>query len=264
MQKRGQSTHLEHALPRFCINLGADVNFDVMMEGSVTKLLSNMVQQFVQLIHQKNHLRRTLQNGNSDFSTKFTATSGLSGGETDPAAQRSDNASPKTSQVANKRNLKGKSNLMLAISTFGYQILRYPHFAELCWVTSKLKEGPVADINGPWKGWPFNSCIIRPYDATEGTAVACSPGNVKTEEKYGLVRGLVAVGLSAYKGLYESAREVSFEIRKVLEILVGQINVKIQAGKDKYDYVRILSQVSYLEDLVNSWAYSLQRYSISL
>lgn len=265
VQERCWSTNLEHASPRFCINLGADINFDVVMKQSVTKLSSNLVQQFVELIHQKIHLPRTLHYGNSDCTTKCNPGSLLSGeGETDPAAQRSDSSLPKTSQVSNKRNLKGKSNLMLAILAFGYQILRYPHFAELCWVTSKLKDGPAADISGSWKGWPFNSCIIRPYDGTEGAAIACGPGNVKTEQKYGLVRGLVAVGLSAYKGMYGSAKEVSFEIRRVLEILVGQINEKIVAGKDKYDYVRILSQVSYLEDLVNSWAYSLQRYYFTL
>ncbi|KAK4767843.1 hypothetical protein SAY87_002984 [Trapa incisa] len=253
------STNSEHAFPRFCINLGADVNFDVVMERSVAKLSNNLVQQYVQLIHQKIQLRRPLQDGNSDSTMKCSPGNVLSGGgETDPASQRSDNSLTKALQVSNKRNLKGKSNLMLAISAFGYQILRYPHFAELCWVTSKLKDGPIADIGGPWKGWPFNSCIIRPYTTTEEMTTACGPGNVKTEEKYGLVRGLMAVGLSAYKGMYGSAKEVSFGIRRVLEILVGQINAKIQAGKDKYGYVRILSQVSYLEDMVNSWAYSLQ------
>ncbi|KAI9078461.1 hypothetical protein K1719_039557 [Acacia pycnantha] len=71
-----------------------------------------------------------------------------------------------------RKPVKQKSTLLLAISTFGYQISRFPHFAELCWVTSKLKEGPSADV-----------------------------------------------------------REVSSEIRKVLEILVGKINTKVQAGR---------------------------------
>jgi hypothetical protein len=91
-------------------------------------------------------------------------------------------------------------------------------------------------------------------------AAACSSGNIKSKERSGLVRGLLAVGLSAYKGEYNSLREVSFEVRKVLELLVGQVNEKIQAGKDRYQYVRLLSQVAYLEDVVNSWAYALQRY----
>ncbi|XP_031405064.1 uncharacterized protein LOC116213998 [Punica granatum] len=259
VQRRCQSSHSENALPRFSINLGVDIDFDMVIKRSVAKLSSNMVEHFVQLVHQKTLLHATSKYGNSDCSTKHIPNGGLAGeGELDPIAQRSDDSSVKASQIANKRNLKGKSSLMLAISAFGYQILRYPHFAELCWVSSKLKEGPVADIRGPWKGWPFNSCIIRPYGATEETVIASSPGNVKSEEKYGLVRGLVAIGLSAYRGIYESAKEVSFEIRQVLEILVGQISMKIQAGKDMYDYFRILSQVSYLEDLVNSWAYSLQ------
>ncbi|KAJ6724260.1 P-LOOP CONTAINING NUCLEOSIDE TRIPHOSPHATE HYDROLASES SUPERFAMILY PROTEIN [Salix viminalis] len=158
----------------------------------------------------------------------------------------------------NNRSLKGKSIMLLAISTFGYQVLRYPHFAELCWFTSKLKEGPCADVSGPWKGWPFNSCIIRPCNSLDKVAAACSSGNLKSKERSGVVRGLLAVGLSAYKGEYNSLREVSFEVRKVLELLVEQVNEKIQAGKDRYQYVRLLSQVAYLEDVVNSWAYALQ------
>ncbi|KAJ4982158.1 hypothetical protein NE237_032995 [Protea cynaroides] len=158
----------------------------------------------------------------------------------------------------NNRTSKGKSNLMLAISSFGFQILRYPHFAELCWATSKLKEGPCTDINGPWKGWPFNSCIVRPDNSLEKVAVGLSSSNIKSKENSGLVRGLIAVGLLAYEGFYSSVREVSFEVRKVLELLVGQINARIEGGKDRYQFLRLLSQVAYLEDMVNSWAYTLQ------
>ncbi|XP_010260348.1 PREDICTED: uncharacterized protein LOC104599487 [Nelumbo nucifera] len=158
----------------------------------------------------------------------------------------------------NSRTLKGKSSLLVAISTFGYQILRYPHFAELCWVTSKLKEGPCADINGPWKGWPFNSCIIRPNNLLEKVSVGGNSSSLKNKENFGLVRGLIAIGLLAYKGVYSSVREVSFEVRKVLELLVGQVNSKIQGGKDRYRFIRLLSQVAYLDDMVNSWAYMLQ------
>ncbi|XP_043698853.1 uncharacterized protein LOC122649680 [Telopea speciosissima] len=158
----------------------------------------------------------------------------------------------------NNRILKGKSSLLFAISSFGFQILRYPHFAELCWATSKLKEGPCTDINGPWKGWSFNSCIVRPNNSLEKVAVGLSSSNIKSKENSGLVRGLIAVGLLAYEGFYSSVREVSFDVRKVLDLLVGEINARIQAGKDRYQFLRLLSQVAYLEDMVNSWAYMLK------
>lgn len=73
-----------------------------------------------------------------------------------------------------------------------------------------------------------------------------------------MVRGLIAIGLLAYRGKYSSVREVSAEVRKVLELLVEQINDKIRNGRDRYQFVRLLSQVAYLDDMVNSWVYSLQ------
>lgn len=166
----------------------------------------------------------------------------------------------KVPPTSNSKSLKGKSTVLLAISTLGYQILLYPHFAELCWVTSKLDEGPCADVSGPWRGWPFNSCIIHPNNSHDRVVVSCSSGGIKSREASGLVRGLIAVGLSAYRGVYKSVTEVSHDVRKVLEILIEKINTKIQAGKDRYQYFRILTQVAYLEDMVNNWAYMLLRY----
>ena len=103
----------------------------------------------------------------------------------------------------------------------------------------------------------FNSCITRPSNSLEKVPISCSPSNTRSKEKFGLVRGLVSVGLSAYRGAYASLREVCLEVRKVLELLVNQINAKIQSGKDRYEFGRILSQVACLEDMVNSWAYTL-------
>ncbi|KAK1321015.1 ATPase family AAA domain-containing protein [Acorus calamus] len=124
---------------------------------------------------------------------------------------------------------------------------------------ARLKEGPSADIHGPWKGWPFNSCIVRPPSSSDKVAMGSYPGNEKNKENFSIVRGLIAVGLLAYRGLYSSVLEVSREVRNVLELLLGEINSKILGGKDKYRFIRLLSQVAYLEDMVNSWAYSFQR-----
>ncbi|KAK8615137.1 hypothetical protein V6N13_068921 [Hibiscus sabdariffa] len=258
-----RKTTLEHTVPRFTVHLGKNFNRDMVIKLSAAELSRDILQSFVHLIHKKSDVHEdpkrrisvqtctAAENDNTSHDLAHEVGSQSCGDLSVPVPTES--APP-----ANVRNLKGKSSLILAISSFGYQILRCPHFAELCWVTSKLKEGPSAEIGGPWKGWPFNSCIIRPTNSSDKATVACGSNNIKSKEKFGLVRGLVAVGLTAYRGLYASLREVSLEVRKVLELLVGWINAKVNTGKDRYQYVHILSQVAYLEDMVNSWVYSLQ------
>ncbi|PSR95700.1 Tat-binding like [Actinidia chinensis var. chinensis] len=251
-------------IPRFSVHLDGSFNRDTVINSSAVELSNNIIQEFVQLIHHKTHVRASSCMENKSYDTlKGDANAVCHNMDPGPGNGHKGRQSPespvmKISCPSNSRPPKGKSSCSLAVSTFGNQILRYPHFAELCWVTSKLKEGPCADINGPLKGWPFNSCIVRPIKSLEKVAVACSSNNINSKEKSGLVRGLIAVGLLAYKGVYTSLREVSSEVRKVLELLAGEINAKIQAGKDRYQFIRLLSQMAYLEDVVNSWAYTLQ------
>lgn len=224
---------------------------------SAAKLSRDIIQLVVQLTQQRTHA--CIKEPKSHGPIKACTDNNLaSNGEA--RAQPLDGISKSDLPLTNNRALKGRSNLLLAISTLGYQILRYPHFAELCWFTSKLKGGPCADITGPWKGWPFNTCIIRPGDSSEKGIIACASSINKSKEKSGLVRGLIAVGLLAYRGMYASLKEVCFDVRRVFELLVGEVNARIQGGKDRCRYVRLLSQVAFLEDVVNSWAYSLQRY----
>ncbi|KAF7822679.1 Tat-binding like 7 [Senna tora] len=258
-----QSTSLVQTVPRFSLQMDGNFDRDEIINLCTVELLRNVIEQLIQLIHQRSHIHVGAKKGyrtyNSAEGCKDRASQEK---ETRPANEdkgkiQLPESSTKVPPPPNSRSLKGKSTLLLAISTFGYQILRFPHFAELCWVTSKLKEGPFADVSGPWKGWPFNSCIIRPSNPQDKVAISCSSSNIKSKEKTGIVRGLMAVGLSAYKGAYTSVREVSNEVRKVLEILVREINTKVQAGKDRYQYLRVLSQVAYLEDMVNNWAYAL-------
>ncbi|TYI67607.1 hypothetical protein E1A91_D08G029900v1 [Gossypium mustelinum] len=253
-----RKTTLGHAVPRFTVHLGRDFDHDMVVKLSAAELSRDLLQSFVHLIHQRSHVHEGPKRKNSVQTSAATENDNTSHGlACEVGSQpRGDLSVTVPTPPTNSKNLKGKSSLMLAITSFGYQILRCPHFAELCWVTSKLKEGPSAEIGGPWKGWPFNSCIIRPTNSS-GKATGGS-SNIKSKEKFGLVRGLVAVGLSAYRGLYTSLREVSSEVRKVLELLVGWINAKVNTGKDRYQYVHILSQVAYVEDMVNSWVYSLQ------
>ncbi|KAF8413815.1 hypothetical protein HHK36_001808 [Tetracentron sinense] len=296
-----------NTIPRFTVLVDGNFNRDMVINSSAAELSQDLVQQYVQLIHQRNHAGKTCKEykfcdtieGNSEVEchdpengaayegNNVAVISGKGASKSDACCNgnqiqkhiNGDESCPPTLETIghqkdevrlrcsqdsvlrvppNIRTVKGKSSLLLAISTFGYQILRYPHFSELCWATSKLREGPFTEIIEPWKGWPFNSCIVRPNNSLEKVAARWSSGNIKNKENFCLVRGLIAVGLSAYRGVYSSLREVSFEVRKVLELLVGQINAKIQGGKDRYRFDYLLSQVAYLEDMVNSWAYSLQ------
>ncbi|GKV16478.1 hypothetical protein SLEP1_g27118 [Rubroshorea leprosula] len=257
-----QKTVSEYTVPRFSVHLGENINHDMVIKQSAAELSRDLIQLFIHLIHERSHVRADLTT--NDFIQGYSAklpdnVNNTSTNEVGVASQSCGNLSTEAPPPPpSNRILKVKSSLMVAISTFGYQILRYPHFAELCWITSKLKEGPCTDVRGPWKGWPFNTCIIRPATPLDEAAVPCGASNVKSKEKCHLVRGLVAVGLSAYRGEYSTLREVSFEVRKVLELLVGWINSKVNAGKDRYQYIRILSQVAYLDDMVNNWAYALQ------
>ncbi|MED6114747.1 hypothetical protein PIB30_083498 [Stylosanthes scabra] len=257
--KDSQSTPLQQTIPRFSLHLDSNFDRDMVINLSVEELLRNLVEQQIQLIHQSSHVHMGVQKVSADVCEDKVCQSKDNGSVDE---EKNETQVPKSTSTPpppphDGRSLKEKSTLSLAISTFGYQILLFPHFAELCWVTSKLKEGPCADVSGPWRGWPFNSCIIRPNNSLDKSAVPGSSNGVKSKERSGLVRGLIAVGLSAYRGVYKSAREVSLDVRKVLEILIENINAKIQAGKDRYQYLRILSQVAYLEDIVNNWAYAL-------
>ncbi|XP_020203639.1 uncharacterized protein LOC109789156 [Cajanus cajan] len=261
--KDSQSTPLEQTVPRFSVQVDGNFDNDLVINLSAAELLRNVVEQQVQLIHQRSHVHMGAQKGHRTYESIEVCKDKVCQRKEDGSANDNDKGEiqhesfTKVPPTPNSKTLKGKSTVLLAISTLGYQILLYPHFAELCWVTSKLNEGPCADVSGPWRGWPFNSCIIRPNNSLDKVVVSYSSSGVKSREGSGLVRGLIAVGLSAYRGVYKSVREVSLDVRKVLEILVEKINTKIQAGKDRYQYFRILSQVAYLEDMVNNWAYSL-------
>ncbi|TKY49137.1 Tat-binding-like 7 [Spatholobus suberectus] len=260
--KDSQSTPLEQTVPRFSLQIDGNFNHDLVINLSAVELLRNVVEQQVQLIHQRSHVHMCAQKAHRTYESievckDKVCQSKEDGSANDKKSEIQLESFTKVPPTPNSKSLKGKSTLLLAISTLGYQILLYPHFAELCWVTSKLEEGPCADVSGPWRGWPFNSCIIRPSNSHDQGLVSCSSGGIKSREVSGLVRGLIAIGLSAYRGVYKSVREVSLDVRKVLEILIEKINTKIQAGKDRYQYFRILSQVAYLEDMVNNWAYTL-------
>lgn len=267
LSKEYQPT-MSEAAPQFTVQVVENSDQDMAIDLSATELSRRAIQVFLHLVHQRTHTHYNLQKKykreDPDHCSDAAYQNNTDHGAGEEAGVKSksldDDGSLKLPPLPISVNVKAKSSLQLAVCTFGYQILRYPQFAELCWVTSKLKEGPSADVSGPWRGWPFNSCIIHPFNSSEQTITVSGSNNVKGKDTSGIVRGLIAVGLSAYRGTYISLREVSFEVRKVLELLVGRINVKIDAGKDRCRYIRILSQVAYMEDLVNSWVYAMRRY----
>lgn len=233
------------------MQLDGKLDHDKMINSFTAKLTKDLVQHFVESLHGGNHIH--------EISFEEKAYDKVQVDADRICHSKPCRISQSTPVVLTNKTLKGKSNLLQAISMVGYQILCYPHFAELCWVTSKLKEGPCANPRGPWRGWPFNSCIVRPVNSTEKVSATSVSINIKSTES-GLVRGLVAVGLSAYRGEYKSLKEVCSEVQKVLETLVGRIDDKIQAGKNRNKFIRLLSQVAYLEDMVSGWAHALQRY----
>ncbi|KAL6845387.1 hypothetical protein ACP4OV_024882 [Aristida adscensionis] len=280
----------EHTIPRFSVNIDSCCSWDEMMGLCALRLSHDLIQHHVQFLHDRSHKsgrdeQKDLASleisapGETESSENEQPSCGVAPREspTQPAAN-SAQQEPSPSNVKDKEehvqkidvedtvrrnpsNRTVKGNESLAIVAFGIQILQHPQFSKLCWVTSKLREGPCTDINGPWKGWPFNSCLLHSSTSSNNPL---NGGNnvVKGKEKTLCVRGLVAVGLLAYRGVYMSVMEVSAEVRKVLELLVGQIRTKMLEKRNRFRYFHILSQVAYLDDMVNSWAYTFQRLHV--
>lgn len=283
--------------PFFSVSLDGRFNWDIMCNNSAEKISRDLICLYIQTIHNKRHPgSEHFDSAGASFQTHPCLSENQMGGDgtsisihPEALASRDSehdlfmqcangdksfqmvgstvqsavqpNQGSDSSISSNKTNIRMKS-LQVAIATFGFQILKYPHFAELCWVTSKLKEGPCTNTSGPWKGWPFNSCIARPCASQKSVAPEDRSAKNRSIESNSVVRGLVAVGLLAYKGAYKTVSEVALDVRKVLELLAAQIRVKILDGKDRYRFLHILSQVAYLEDMVNTWAYSTQRFML--
>ncbi|WVZ69342.1 hypothetical protein U9M48_018142 [Paspalum notatum var. saurae] len=277
----------EHSIPRFSVNIDSHSDWDKMISSCALQLSHDLIQHHVQFLHDKSHKNNRHEQKEVFASTEISAegesmsceneqpSCGIASREnpTRLAASKTQQEQP-PSNVKDRvesiqkifvdtvqRNLSGrivKGNESLAIVSFGIQILQHPQFSKLCWVTSKLREGPCTDINGPWKGWPFNSCLLH---SSASSDKSLNGGNsvVKDKEKALWVRGLVAVGLLAYRGVYGSVIEVCAEVRKVLELLVAKIRTKILEKRERFRYFHILSQIAYLDDIMNSWAYTFQR-----
>ncbi|KAK3161523.1 hypothetical protein QOZ80_1BG0078180 [Eleusine coracana subsp. coracana] len=281
----------EHTIPRFALNIDSCFSWDEMIDSCVLRLSHDLIQHHVQFLHERSHKNNDDEQKEVFASMEISAPgeSKASGNEQPPGVGSRENLTqlaPSSSLQESAPNVKDrdenvqkigfedtiqrnpsnrvvKGNESLAIMSFGIQILQHPQFSKLCWVTSKLQEGPCTDINGPWKGWPFNSCLLHSTTSSDNDKLLNVGSNVvKGKEKTLCVRGLVAIGLLAYRGFYSSVIEVCADVRKVLELLVGQIQTKFLEKRNRFRYFHILSQVAYLDDIVNSWAYTFQRFHI--
>ncbi|XP_078429096.1 P-loop containing nucleoside triphosphate hydrolases superfamily protein [Wolffia australiana] len=251
----------EHTIPRFFVEIDGNIDHAFTIRSSVSRIMCDVVKEYIQWIH-RGHSRNMTKEKKIIQERVFPKVNH----DIDPGKEPSnggDSCLVNRNMTLSRGPFIGTTNnsSTYMIAAFGYQILQYPQFAELCWATSRIKEGPSADVSGPWKVWPFNSCIVRPHKTADKPTPLLISKNSKSNEISGVVRGLVAVGLLAYRGSYNSVKEVSSQVRTVLELLVGLISEKILSGKDMYRYSRILSQVAYMEDLVNSWTYSILRSS---
>lgn len=278
----------EHTIPRFSVNIDIHSDWDKMIGSCALRLSHDLIQHHVQFLHDKSHKNNRHEQkevftsmevgteGESKFFENEQPLCGIASTEnpTQLAVSRAQQEEPLSNVKDKAENVQKnyvetvqrasrivKSNESFAIVSFGIQILQHPQFSKLCWFTSKLQEGPCTDINGPWKGWPFNSCLLH---SSASSDKSLNGGNsvVKGNEKALWVRGLVAVGLLAYRGVYGSVIEVCAEVRKVLELLVAKIRAKILEKRNRFRYFHILSQVAYLDDIVNSWAYTFQRLHV--
>lgn len=222
-----------HKIPRFSIQIDDSTsNHNLLINQAAAKLSNDLLKLLVLLIHQNNYV------------------------DQHPKHRESINEDKEPKAINTTTSSMEDASLNSTISMFGYQILQNPQYSQLCWVTSNFKEGPSANISkSQWEDWKFNSCVLHPTSPLD---------DIQTEENFGMVKGLVAVGLSATRGVYTSLQEVCFDVRAVLTVLVEKVNAKVAAGKDRLRYIQLLSQAASLEDNVYSWAYELQRYNSSL
>ncbi|KAK8943569.1 hypothetical protein KSP40_PGU002745 [Platanthera guangdongensis] len=283
---RVDSRPTECTVPRFFLHIGGKLDLELVINSAAEQLSYDLVQHYLKLINERIHHKGfgdVHKNLHVDINSEANRQNSHHALVTPQAQVQDAVASKGEGSCINDSNIEGtnvrpfplrikgdhvapsqpygvqdsfprsgkvrKGNLSLAIATFGYQILRLPQFAELVWLTSKLKEGPCTDISGEWKYWPFNTCVMHTEDPHEKRISGPNSCNVNDMVSAGVVRGLIAVGLLAYRGFYTSVSEVSTDVRKVLELLVGQIRAKLFGRKDRYSYLRVTSQVAYLDDM---------------
>ncbi|KAI4999622.1 hypothetical protein ZWY2020_004211 [Hordeum vulgare] len=242
----------EHTVPRFSVNVDSSISWDEVLDSCALRLSHDLIQHHVQLLHDRAH-------NNRDEQKEVFAPMEIS------APDESKSCENQESTILAKSSLyvEERPSYPTKLPTCNAQ--PHPSASDVKdkeedpeKLVSRNPSSPCTDINGPWKGWPFNSCLLHGSSSSD-KSLSEGQSVVKGKEKFLCVRGLVAVGLLAYRGVYASVMEVCAEVRKVLELLVEQIRIKILEKKSRYRYFHILSQVAYLDDIVNSWAYTFQR-----
>lgn len=144
--------------------------------------------------------------------------------------------------------------LQSAIYFCGYQLLRDPQLAELRSATAVLRAAPTVDCND----YKDNGAKIFDWETLE-FRTSSGRGRDKEDTDPKIVRGLVAVGLKAQRGIYRTGREFEFELRRVIELLYKRVQQKIDSGKNSLRYYHLTTQAASLLDLMASWVFEVRK-----
>lgn len=173
----------------------------------------------------------------------------------------SDNKLPSKCRVLPCEGMSAiQKTLMSAIVYCGFQLLHDPQFRELRKATARLKVGPQVNIRD--KSGLDSSNVneyCQQFSCQDGRPGSSHGPDSNEGSKELWVRGIVAVGLTAYRGLYSTATEVAWEVQKVIELLHQRISKRVESGANRWDYFPITSQAAALLDLLGSWRHEVIR-----
>ena len=141
--------------------------------------------------------------------------------------------------------------LQSAISFCGYRLLQDPQLAELRSATTMLRVVPTFNLND------CTNDGTETFD-WETLEFRTSNGLEKVSDPQ-YVRGLTAIGLKAQRGVYQTGREVEYELHRVIEALYARVQQKLNSGKDSLQYLHLTSQAATLLDIMASWVHEVHK-----
>ncbi|KAL2653127.1 hypothetical protein R1flu_021255 [Riccia fluitans] len=155
--------------------------------------------------------------------------------------------------------------LQLAIAQLSHYIINQAQFSDLRRISAGLKSGPC--LNTSLIDQRFletanhsrNISFSRDDRIFEDIFDKRDEKNTHASQLY----GLEAIGLRGKSGLYSSGKEFACDISGVLNLLRERVRSKVESGKDHILYVPLLSKISGLEDVVNSWSYQIRRLEVA-
>ncbi|KAG5551283.1 hypothetical protein RHGRI_009638 [Rhododendron griersonianum] len=137
------SIALEETIPRFSIHLDGNFNRDIVIDTSAVELSKRIIHQFVQLMHHRTHVVASSCIDNNSDTLNEDANEVCHNMDPGPSNENEREQFPqswamKVFSPPNSRPAKGKSSVLLAISTFGYQILSLDVDAQTAVPTPKV------------------------------------------------------------------------------------------------------------------------------